>query len=212
MVSHAKEESPRPLNHRERQREETRQRVLEAALTIFRRDGVHSCRIEDIAALAGVSRGSFYFHFPTKEAVLVEVARLGQLPMLELLEHLPADASLEKLVDTVSEALAAQWHADPEILPHVVTATLQGPFLMEHEDEFMPLRPKLARRLKVAQEQGELRMNLPSSALADLLLVHLLTAMLIWCKSPSESLPKMMKTSAMIFLHGVSLKPFNVQL
>jgi len=27
---------------------------------------------EDIAQLAGVSRGTFYFHFPTKEAVLME--------------------------------------------------------------------------------------------------------------------------------------------
>lgn len=211
-MSIVKDESVRPLNHRERQREETRQRVLEAALTIFRRDGVHSCRIEDIAALAGVSRGSFYFHFPTKEAVLVEVARLGQLPLMEQLERLPPEASLEVLVDALSEALAAQWKADPEILPHVVTATLQGPMLMEHEEVFLPLRPMLARRLKLAQEQGELRTSLPCFALADLLLLHLLTAMLIWCKNPQSSLPSILKTSAKIFLHGVSLKPFTGQL
>ena len=34
-----------------------------------------ACRIDDIAIAAGVSRGSFYFHHPTKEHVLIEYMR-----------------------------------------------------------------------------------------------------------------------------------------
>jgi len=56
---------------REEQRAQTRQRLYECAVEVFRRDGVEACRIDDIATAAGVSRGSFYFHFPTKKHVLL---------------------------------------------------------------------------------------------------------------------------------------------
>src|SRR5205085_7825923 len=57
---------------RDLQREETRHKLYEAALEVFRRDGVAAARIDDITRAVGTSRGTFYFHFPTKEHVLVE--------------------------------------------------------------------------------------------------------------------------------------------
>ena len=68
-----------PVPHRERQRLETHRRVFEAALEIFIRDGVAAARIEDITSLAAVSRGSFYFHFPTKEDVLLAIWAIARL-------------------------------------------------------------------------------------------------------------------------------------
>ena len=59
------------VSQRDRQREETRRRIYLAALDVFRRTGVAPAHIDDIAGAAGVSRASFYFHFPTKEHVLV---------------------------------------------------------------------------------------------------------------------------------------------
>ncbi|ROO85327.1 TetR family transcriptional regulator [Actinocorallia herbida] len=62
-------------SRRDAQRVETRQRVFEAALAEFRRAGAASADIGAIATAAGVARGTFYFHFPTKEHVLAEVVR-----------------------------------------------------------------------------------------------------------------------------------------
>jgi AcrR family transcriptional regulator len=45
----------------------TRRALLESARRIFARDGFEACRIEDIAAAAGYTRGAFYAHFSTKE-------------------------------------------------------------------------------------------------------------------------------------------------
>jgi AcrR family transcriptional regulator len=45
---------------------ETRRGLLKSARLIFARDGFEACRIEDIAAAAGRTRGAFYAHFETK--------------------------------------------------------------------------------------------------------------------------------------------------
>lgn len=52
----------------------TRARLLEAAKEIFEEDGFLEARISDIAERAGLSHGSFYHYFESKEAIFREVA------------------------------------------------------------------------------------------------------------------------------------------
>lgn len=47
----------------------TRQRLLAAAETVFAREGFEAARLEDIAALAGYTRGAFYANFEDKEDI-----------------------------------------------------------------------------------------------------------------------------------------------
>ena len=63
------------LNGREAQRQQTRQRVYAAAIAEFKRTGMADADVGVIAKEAGVARGTFYFHFPTKEHVLAELER-----------------------------------------------------------------------------------------------------------------------------------------
>ena len=60
---------------RDAQRQQTRERVYAAALAEFKRTGMAAADVADIAAAAGVARGTFYFHYPTKEHVLAELER-----------------------------------------------------------------------------------------------------------------------------------------
>jgi AcrR family transcriptional regulator len=53
----------------------TRARLLEAAKCVFERDGFLDARISDIADEAGVSYGSFYHYFTSKEEIFRYVAR-----------------------------------------------------------------------------------------------------------------------------------------
>lgn len=50
-----------------------RQRILDAALGVFRQVGFAGSKIQDIAELAGCTRGSVYVHFGSREALLVAV-------------------------------------------------------------------------------------------------------------------------------------------
>src|SRR5512145_1296733 len=58
-----------PANRFERRRERTRHELLAAAERVLARKGLHRTKISDIAAAADVGVGTFYLHFPTKEAL-----------------------------------------------------------------------------------------------------------------------------------------------
>ena len=60
---------------REVQRKQTRQRVYAAAIAEFKRAGMAGADVGVIVKEAGVARGTFYFHYPTKEHVLAELER-----------------------------------------------------------------------------------------------------------------------------------------
>lgn len=62
-------------NSRSRQRADTKERIFETALREFREVGFAGAQIDRIAKKAGIARGTFYFHFPTKDDVLLELAR-----------------------------------------------------------------------------------------------------------------------------------------
>jgi AcrR family transcriptional regulator len=66
--------SERPNGPRSRKGMETRARLVGAAKQIFERDGFLDARISDIAERAGLSHGSFYHYFESKEEVFREVA------------------------------------------------------------------------------------------------------------------------------------------
>ncbi len=69
-------ESERPNTPRSEKGARTRARLLEAAKEIFEEDGFLEARISDIAERAGLSHGSFYHYFDSKEEIFREVAEL----------------------------------------------------------------------------------------------------------------------------------------
>jgi AcrR family transcriptional regulator len=68
---------------REQQRQERRQQILAAALAVFSERGFHAANVSDVAAAAGVSQGTIYWYFDSKEelltaAILSFFLRFGQ--------------------------------------------------------------------------------------------------------------------------------------
>ncbi len=51
--------------------EETRARLLQAAQKKFSESGYEAASVDEICAEAGVSKGAFYHHFPSKQAVFL---------------------------------------------------------------------------------------------------------------------------------------------
>jgi|SRR5581483_5745424 len=58
-----------PGNRFERRRERTRRELLAAAIRVLAERGLHETKVADIAAAADIGVGTFYLHFPTKEAL-----------------------------------------------------------------------------------------------------------------------------------------------
>jgi AcrR family transcriptional regulator len=51
--------------------EETRNRIIEAANMLFSKHGYDSTGVAEICEAAGVSKGAFYHHFPSKQALFL---------------------------------------------------------------------------------------------------------------------------------------------
>lgn len=60
---------------RDRRKEQTRERLLDAARQMFVEKGVVATSVEDIAGMAGYTRGAFYSNFQCKQELLVELLR-----------------------------------------------------------------------------------------------------------------------------------------
>src|SRR6185436_10203096 len=94
-----------PPNAREAQRQEqkaaTRERVFQAALEVFRRHGFEEASIDLVTRRAGVSRGTFYFHFPKREDVMVELLRRAELPVAAVVDALPEATRLDELLGAI---------------------------------------------------------------------------------------------------------------
>lgn len=53
--------------------EETRAQLLDTAHRLFARQGYDATGVAEICAESGVSKGAFYFHFPSKQAIFLEL-------------------------------------------------------------------------------------------------------------------------------------------
>jgi AcrR family transcriptional regulator len=51
--------------------QETRNRILEAAVNVFASKGYHDTKVDDIVSQSQTSKGSFYFYFPSKQDIFM---------------------------------------------------------------------------------------------------------------------------------------------
>ena len=58
------------ITSRKQQAMETRIKILEIALGLFKEKGMDAVKVIDICQAAGVSVGAFYHHFPSKESII----------------------------------------------------------------------------------------------------------------------------------------------
>lgn len=196
-----------PLSSRELQRLQTRQRIFDAAMAIFRRDGVAAARTDDIARAAGVSRGAFYFHFPTKEHVLLERMRETEDQICGALGELDDAAPLARVLAVVGREMAAIWEPDPGLLPELTAAAMRFTASVMSDQESTPLRSELARRFRLACERGELVGRLPPAILSDLYLGNTLAGLLAWYGNPGMPLEGALGAITELFFSGVLARP-----
>lgn len=119
-----------PVSIREAHKSLTRQRLVKAAVEVFEELGYHSATIDDIAKRAGVSRTTFYLHFPSKQAVAIANGDV-------LLERLPKLFHLltshkrvgEDEARTFLEALVESMHLDTQANIIALQANVADPEL-----------------------------------------------------------------------------------
>ena len=69
------QDSPAPATKRARRKEARPGELLDAALALFVEKGYAATRVEEVAARAGVSKGTLFLYFPSKEELFKAVVR-----------------------------------------------------------------------------------------------------------------------------------------
>jgi AcrR family transcriptional regulator len=169
--------SPATLGSRARRREETKERIFEMALREFRESGVVGAQIDRIAQHAGVARGTFYFHFPTKDDVLLELARRINLRLMRRIEVIAeTDPSLRELLERVNDAILDEFArvGDTGLLRDLLSLYVRRPYDLTDPIQNVPtLASELGRHLQVAAERGELRSTMPVEQVSIVVLTSL---------------------------------------
>ena len=86
---------------------EARQRLLATASTIFYRDGIHSVGVDRVIAEAGVTRATFYRHFPGKEDLVLAYLQAEDTALRDQFAAVSALAlDGERLLEVIIESIA----------------------------------------------------------------------------------------------------------
>ena len=141
---------------RETKRLQTRERLMGAAIAEFKRAGMAEADVGAIVTAAGVAHGTFFFHFPTKEHVLLELEQREEERIAKQLAR--STGSESDLVSTLNEAVRLVMGLERRL-----GAVLFKDFLALHfsqtrpssdESRQHPVIVKVAQEIELAQKRG----------------------------------------------------------
>lgn len=127
----------------ERKREELRR----AAFECFREHGYHETTVETICQRAKTSKGSFYWHYQSKQEVFADILETWTREVMdELYEQFETAVIAENYVQAVTQALARETRRGRVILPLWFEFVVQA----HREPELRAALSKFHRRARIA--------------------------------------------------------------
>jgi AcrR family transcriptional regulator len=168
--------------------EETRGRILEAALSVFRERGFEKATMREIAAAAGVAVGAAYYYFDSKDAIVMAFYERSQGEMhagieAALDEAKTLDARLRVIIGTKFEYFAPNRQLLAALTAHTDPDHPLSPF----SAETAAIREQdVASFERAARESG---VKLPATVapyLGRLLWMYQMGLILFWVYDKSE--------------------------
>jgi len=110
---------------------QSRAQIIEAARTLFRREGFDAPSIDQVMGAAGLTRGAFYAHFPSKEALVEAVLEIEAGLVRVLREAVGSEPGMEGVLAALRHHLSPQQRQDVAqgcpLVAHPVDAIRGGP-------------------------------------------------------------------------------------
>jgi len=186
---------------RAEQKEATRAHVFAHALRLFDERGYDAVSVEDVVRAAGVARGTFYVHFPTKDDVLIELIRQSDAKICARMRAARAK-TFKDVLRATAKAFADNWRKRRALLPHAGAVAMRRIAGVAGEREVQPLRVELVTHVARAIERKELRATLPPQMLADVFLLDVFSALMAWAAAGAPKLELVMDGVIDLYLHG----------
>jgi AcrR family transcriptional regulator len=178
--------------------EDTRRRIYEAALELFREKGFEPATMRDIAAKAGVALGAAYYYFSAKESIVLafyqEMQESSHDAILEAMAgHKKLKDRLRVVLEKRLELLAPNRKFCDALFRHAPdSADPLSPFSAETR----PIRERAIEHLRVALDGGDVKIPADLEArLPYLLWLYQMAIILFWIYDRS---PRQQRTQALI--------------
>lgn len=189
--------------------EERIQQIIEAALTVFARQGFAQARMEDIAHVAGLSKAALYLYFKSKDAIIAAILKVFFRQEMRFLRMgiAPGQSASDQLWELVRQIGNVLEHMKP-LLPiafefYAIAGRRQDvrQFLFEFYEDYVTM---LAATIEQGIARGEFRpVDVRSVAVAIIALLEGLV--LLWMLSPTALEWNTQAESAMqLVLSGLS--------
>lgn len=165
---------PRQPSLKERQRNEREQLILQAANELLLERGYHDTSIDDIAARVGISKGTIYQHFDSKEKIVAALFQRGMRKALDTLNTIFSSAGTprEKLDAVIRELYSNMDHQHFRL----TSTILSSPEFHKHMEERRRLmgelwaepRRRVTALLEEGKATGEFDRDIPTSVMVSL--------------------------------------------
>jgi AcrR family transcriptional regulator len=174
---------------------------------LWEEKGYDETTVEEIAAAANVSWSTFYFHFPRKETLLVELAGGAAEGVARDMESVSLKTSLKEALTIYTDGVCRRALRIPRpVLAMVAAANIPhigdlGGSLEQSVHFGTTLQPWLER----AQVTGEIASDADTKELSAIFVSMIMEAMLRWAKSNTSQreLDEVFSLRRQIFLHGL---------
>jgi AcrR family transcriptional regulator len=142
-------------------RGERRDDILAAALDEFSARGFAATRLDDVAARAGVAKGTIYLYFDDKESLFQELVRALVVPLVGSIAAAPlSDMPIRAVLDMIVEVFVKEIFGTrrKDVLRLIITEGPRFPKLAEfyYREVIARVLPVVRARLALAVERGEL--------------------------------------------------------
>jgi AcrR family transcriptional regulator len=188
----------------------TRGALVRAALQLwtargFER-GIEETTAEEIARAAGVTKGTFYFHFARKEDILRELGWGASAALLKdaraaMEEGCPTDEVLETMLRGLARRVDK---IDPVAVRRSVAEFYRGTSLGPAEDGHVGFQASFVEVLVYAQARGDVPAPADTAELASVLAAVVLDGILRWCVDRDDDLPSRLVSRAELVLAGAA--------
>lgn len=168
------------VSKREQQAAERRRRLLESAMEEFLASGFAATRVEDVAARAGIAKGTVYLYCRDKEELFAEAVRSEMVPVARRIHAMLEDGSapprqviehaLGALIDQVTTSRTG------DVVRLIIGESLRFPHVTEfYRNEIVfPAVQRMGALLRRARDEGSLRVpaiaDFPQLVIAPMLL------------------------------------------
>jgi AcrR family transcriptional regulator len=194
------------------QREASLEKLLSAARHLFVSKGYASTTLEEIAAAVGMTKGSVYFYFGSKEAVLLELLNQAEQividTVLKLLESSEGNATEKVVAFLHHQSLLGV--SDRENMLLIILMSLEfedGPVARKVKALYRKFYDGLNNVIRDGQKDGEFRIDVPSRELAAIIVANHDGTFLEWYRRSDElSGTKLVKAMRGIILTGLTGK------